>query len=78
MTTNTTEKKISFSVAEAVKERLTQKEKSLPSWLFYDAEGDRLFQEIRNIISQIVNMIYSKNIKMIFYPLFLQMQRVLI
>ncbi|WP_375578891.1 L-histidine N(alpha)-methyltransferase [Marivirga tractuosa] len=49
MTTNTTEKKISFSVAEAVKERLTQKEKSLPSWLFYDAEGDRLFQEIMNM-----------------------------
>lgn len=45
MTTNTTEK-INFSVAEAVKKGLTQKEKSLPSWLFYDAEGDRLFQEI--------------------------------
>jgi dimethylhistidine N-methyltransferase len=45
MTTNTTEK-INFSVADAVKEGLTQKEKSLPSWLFYDAEGDRLFQEI--------------------------------
>ncbi|HET8861566.1 L-histidine N(alpha)-methyltransferase [Marivirga sp.] len=48
MTTNTTEK-ISFSVAEAVKEGLTKKEKSLPSWLFYDAEGDRLFQEIMNM-----------------------------
>lgn len=42
----TTRKKLSFSVADAVKEGLTQKEKSLPSWLFYDAEGDRLFQEI--------------------------------
>jgi len=45
MTTQTTEK-ISFSVADAVKEGLSKKEKSLPSWLFYDAEGDRLFQEI--------------------------------
>jgi dimethylhistidine N-methyltransferase len=45
MMTNTTEK-ISFSIADAVKEGLTQKEKSLPSWLFYDAEGDRLFQQI--------------------------------
>jgi dimethylhistidine N-methyltransferase len=48
MTTNTTEK-LNFSVADAVKEGLTQKEKSLPSWLFYDAEGDRLFQEIMNM-----------------------------
>lgn len=48
MTTNTSEK-INFSVAEAVKEGLTQKEKSLPSWLFYDSEGDRLFQEIMNM-----------------------------
>jgi len=45
MTTQTTEK-ISFSVADTVKEGLSKKEKSLPSWLFYDAEGDRLFQEI--------------------------------
>lgn len=42
----TTTEKINFSVADAVKEGLTQKEKSLPSWLFYDKEGDRLFQEI--------------------------------
>ena len=42
----TTTEKISFSVAEAVKEGLSQKQKTLPSWLFYDAEGDRLFQEI--------------------------------
>ncbi|RUA33737.1 MAG: L-histidine N(alpha)-methyltransferase [Bacteroidetes bacterium] len=48
MTTNTTEK-LNFSVADAVKEGLTQKEKSLPSWLFYDTEGDRLFQEIMNM-----------------------------
>lgn len=48
MTTNTTEK-LNFSVADAVKEGLTQKEKSLPSWLFYDSEGDRLFQEIMNM-----------------------------
>ncbi|SMG29164.1 dimethylhistidine N-methyltransferase [Marivirga sericea] len=45
----TTTDKINFSVADAVKEGLTQKEKSLPSWLFYDAEGDRLFQEIMNM-----------------------------
>ncbi|ADR23118.1 dimethylhistidine N-methyltransferase [Marivirga tractuosa] len=45
----TTTEKINFSVADAVKEGLTKKEKSLPSWLFYDAEGDRLFQEIMNM-----------------------------
>ncbi|WKV12484.1 L-histidine N(alpha)-methyltransferase [Marivirga harenae] len=45
----TTTEKINFSVGDAVKEGLTQKEKSLPSWLFYDAEGDRLFQEIMNM-----------------------------
>lgn len=48
MTNNTTET-VNFSVAQAVKEGLTKKEKSLPSWLFYDAEGDRLFQEIMNM-----------------------------
>jgi len=45
----TTTDKINFSVADAVKEGLTQQEKSLPSWLFYDAEGDRLFQKIMNM-----------------------------
>jgi dimethylhistidine N-methyltransferase len=45
----TTTDKINFSVADAVKEGLTQIEKSLPSWLFYDSEGDRLFQEIMNM-----------------------------
>lgn len=48
MTTTTTEN-ISFSVADAVKDGLSKKEKTLPSWLFYDAEGDRLFQKIMNM-----------------------------
>src|SRR5687768_13512989 len=33
-------------VAEAVAEGLSSKQKTLPSWLFYDKEGDRLFQQI--------------------------------
>lgn len=33
-------------VIEAAKNGLSQKPKRLPSWLFYDAEGDKLFQAI--------------------------------
>src|SRR5690606_14259235 len=34
------------AVADAVKRGLFAERKSLPSWLFYDQEGDRLFQQI--------------------------------
>ncbi|NJK83631.1 MAG: L-histidine N(alpha)-methyltransferase [Saprospiraceae bacterium] len=34
------------SVAEAVLEGLQRQPKSLPSWLFYDTGGDRIFQDI--------------------------------
>lgn len=34
------------AVADAVKRGLFGERKSLPSWLFYDQEGDRLFQQI--------------------------------
>ncbi len=39
-------KTINTAVADAVSEGLSKKHKSLPSWLFYDKEGDRLFQQI--------------------------------
>lgn len=38
--------KIQNELAEAVAKGLTEKPKSLPSWLFYDDNGDRIFQEI--------------------------------
>ena len=38
--------KVNKAVAKAVKEGFSKKHKSLPSWLFYDAEGDRIFQRI--------------------------------
>jgi L-histidine Nalpha-methyltransferase len=37
---------ISHKVAEAVESGLFAKKKSLPSWLFYDEQGDKIFQEI--------------------------------
>jgi L-histidine N-alpha-methyltransferase len=38
--------KINSAVARGVVEGLSKKHKSLPSWLFYDAEGDKIFQKI--------------------------------
>ncbi|GCC50289.1 L-histidine N(alpha)-methyltransferase [Chryseotalea sanaruensis] len=37
---------ISAQVAQAVEEGLFKEQKTLPSWLFYDNQGDRIFQEI--------------------------------
>ncbi len=39
-------KKVNQAVADEVINGLSKKNKSLPSWLFYDAEGDKLFQQI--------------------------------
>lgn len=38
--------KINSAVAKEVVEGFSKKHKSLPSWLFYDAEGDKIFQKI--------------------------------
>ncbi len=38
--------KESLAVAQAVAQGLSVKQKYLPSWLFYDAAGSRLFEEI--------------------------------
>jgi len=43
---NDSTKAINPAVADAITEGLSNKNKSLPSWLFYDEEGDRLFQQI--------------------------------
>lgn len=37
------------AVAEAVRNGLTASRKSLPAWLFYDAEGSRLFERITEL-----------------------------
>ena len=37
---------IDQAVADAVLQGLSQAPKSLPSWLFYDETGDKLFQQI--------------------------------
>ncbi|MBK6266180.1 L-histidine N(alpha)-methyltransferase [Marivirga sp. S37H4] len=42
-------KKINQAVANEVINGLSRKNKSLPSWLFYDEEGDKLFQQIMNM-----------------------------
>ncbi len=39
-------KTINPAVVDAITDGLSNKNKSLPSWLFYDEEGDRLFQQI--------------------------------
>jgi len=36
-------------VAEAVREGLASRPKRLPAWLFYDAAGSRLFDEITEL-----------------------------
>jgi dimethylhistidine N-methyltransferase len=41
--------KESLAVAQAVAEGLSGKQKYLPSWLFYDAAGSRLFEEITRL-----------------------------
>lgn len=41
--------KESLAVAQAVAEGLSAKQKYLPSWLFYDAAGSRLFEEITQL-----------------------------
>jgi L-histidine N-alpha-methyltransferase len=38
-----------LGVAQAVSEGLSAKQKSLPAWLFYDAAGSRLFEEITRL-----------------------------
>jgi dimethylhistidine N-methyltransferase len=43
---NNSPKTINQAVSDAVTEGLSKKNKSLPSWLFYDEEGDKLFQQI--------------------------------
>ncbi len=43
---NNSTKTINPAVADAITDGLSNKNKSLPSWLFYDEEGDRLFQQI--------------------------------
>ncbi len=40
---------IDESVAEAVREGLTSRPKRLPAWLFYDAAGSRLFDQITEL-----------------------------
>jgi len=40
---------IDTTVAEAVRQGLTQSPKRLPSWLLYDAEGSRLFADIMHL-----------------------------
>ncbi len=40
------EEKQNSVVAKEVINGLSKKQKSLPSWLFYDAEGDKIFQQI--------------------------------
>jgi L-histidine N-alpha-methyltransferase len=40
---------ISAQVAQAVEEGLFKEQKTLPSWLFYDHQGDRIFQEIMHM-----------------------------
>jgi len=42
----TTAEKLNSVVAKEVVEGLSKKNKSLPSWLFYDEEGDKIFQQI--------------------------------
>jgi len=42
----TTAEKLNGVVAKEVIEGLGKKNKSLPSWLFYDKEGDKIFQQI--------------------------------
>ena len=42
----TTTEKLNSVVAKEVVEGLSKKNKSLPSWLFYDEEGDKIFQQI--------------------------------
>ena len=39
------------SILNVVEEGLSKTQKSLPSWLFYDENGDRIFQEIMHMPS---------------------------
>jgi L-histidine N-alpha-methyltransferase len=50
----TTTAKIDDELLSAVEKGLSAEHKNLPSWLFYDAEGDSIFQQIMNLPSYYV------------------------